>query len=262
LSLSLNHALATSRVSLVGFAAGILNGLIGIGGGVVIVPALIVHRQATPQQAVGSSLTAMVVFSTLAFALHFFYSPLSVTAVHFVVVIIAGIVGARLGAWLLSGLTTRWMLLLFSAFVFVMSARLLIQGLGLFEISATAITTPPTWAYATVGVFAGVCSGMFGIGGGGMVLLGLAVFFGLPVREGIPLALVVNVANAVSGSLHHARAGRVLWDEVWHMMPAAIVGIALGTVLAVWLPPDWLRVTLAGFFLFTAFRIGKQGLSR
>lgn len=248
-------------MSVVGFAAGILNGLIGIGGGIVIVPTLIVHRQATPQQAVGTSLTAMVVFSTLAFALHLFFAELSVSPLQFVVVLGAGIAGARLGAWLLSGLTTRWMLLLFSAFVFVMSARLLIQGLGLFATSATAIEVPPTWAYASVGLAAGICSGVFGIGGGGMVLLGLAVFFGLPVREGIPLALAVNVANAVSGCLHHARAGRVLWDEVWHMMPAAVFGIAIGTAFAVWLPPDWLRIALSGFFLFTAFRIGKQGLS-
>lgn len=254
--------LTANRVSVVGFAAGILNGLIGIGGGIVIVPALIVHRQATPQQAVGTSLTAMVVFSTLAFGLHFFYSELSVTPLQFVVVLGAGIVGARLGAWLLSGLTTRWMLIFFSAFVFAMSTRLLIQGLGLLPTSATAIAIPPTWAFASVGLAAGIFSGVFGIGGGGMVLLGLAVFFGLPVREGIPMALAVNVVNAVSGCLHHARAGRVLWDDVWHMMPAAVFGIAIGTTFAVWLPPDWLRIALGGFFLFTAFRIGKQAMSR
>lgn len=250
------------RVASVGFAAGLLNGLIGIGGGLVIVPALILHGRASPQVAVGSSLTAMVVFSSVAFAAHLSFADLGATAWQLVLALGAGVAGARFGAWILTGLTTRWMLLLFAALVLLMSTRLLIQGLGLFGVAESLVQTPPTWAYASIAFAAGILSGVFGIGGGGLVLLGLAVFFGLPVREGIPLALAVNIGNALSGCVHHARAGRVLWWEVARMMPLAAIGIAVGTVLAIWLPPAELRIVFSTFFLFMAIRIARQGLTQ
>ena len=45
----------------IGLGAGILSGVFGIGGGIVIVPALIYLAKFPPQQAVGTSLAALVV---------------------------------------------------------------------------------------------------------------------------------------------------------------------------------------------------------
>jgi uncharacterized protein len=44
----------------IGFGAGILSGLFGIGGGVVIVPALILLARLTPITAIGTSLAALL----------------------------------------------------------------------------------------------------------------------------------------------------------------------------------------------------------
>ena len=113
-----------------------------------------------------------------------------------------------------------------------------------------------------LGGLVGVLSGMFGVGGGGLVVLGLAVLFGMPVREGIPLALLVNVTNAMAGCIRHSRAGRVLWGEVRRMVPAALLGIALGTALAIWLSPDALRIVFGAFFLFMSVHVARQGMTR
>jgi uncharacterized protein len=45
---------------LIGLIAGVLSGLFGIGGGIVIVPALIYFAKMSPQQAAGTSLAALV----------------------------------------------------------------------------------------------------------------------------------------------------------------------------------------------------------
>ncbi len=113
-----------------------------------------------------------------------------------------------------------------------------------------------------IGFSSGVLSGVFGVGGGGLVLLVFAVLFGMPVREGIPLALLVNVTNALAGSIRHSRAGRVLWREVRRMAPAALAGITLGTVVAIWLPPDVLRIVFAAFFLFMSVHVARQAMHR
>jgi uncharacterized membrane protein YfcA len=46
------------------------------------------------------------------------------------------------------------------------------------------------------------------------------------------------------------------------MIPAAIVGIGAGAALALWLPPDALRVVFGGFFCYMGTRMARQALRR
>lgn len=260
------QALSTSRVTLMGLAAGTLNGLIAIGGGIIIVPGLILYRRASPEIAVGTSLAAVVVLSSIAFVLHASFTGLGIGAWGLAMVIASGIVGAQAGAWMLARLSTRWMLVLFAVFVFIMSVRLLAQGLGMglglgvVEVAWTG--APPSWSYPVIGFASGIASGLFGVGGGALVLLGFAVFFGMPVHQGLPVALAVNVTNALTGCARHGLAGRVLWREVVRMVPMAVLGILIGTVIAMWLPADGLRSVFGAFFLFMAIKIGRQAMRR
>lgn len=240
--------------------AGLLNGLIAIGGGIVIVPGLVKYRQAPPQVAVGTSLAAIVALSSVAFLAHVSFSEHGIGVVSLVSAVLGGIAGTQVGAWILSRLDTRRLLGLFGAFVLLLSLRLLWQGLGLGENGGQNQGVPPIWAYPVVGFASGVLSGVFGVGGGAMVLLGLAVFFAMPVQQGLALALAVNVTNALAGSIRHSRAGRVLWPDVARMVPASLAGIALGTALALHLPADGLRLIFGGFFAFMALRIGHQAM--
>ena len=123
--------LSGPRVAQIGFVAGALNGLIGIGGGIVMTPGLIAYGRTSPQVAVGTSLGAVVVLSFAAFVLHASFGGLSLSTSSIVVVVGAGMAGAQLGGWILARLTASWMLLLFSAFLLVMSVRLLIQAFGI-----------------------------------------------------------------------------------------------------------------------------------
>lgn len=258
--------LSALRSSMLGFVAGALNGLIAIGGGIVMTPGLVVYARASPEVAVGTSLAAVVVLSSIAFLMHASFAGLETSALAIATVVIAGMLGAQLGAWILARLSASWMLMLFSAFLLVMSTRLLIQALDIDAGSAGDASQwrgePPAWAYPVIGFASGILSGVFGVGGGALVLLGLAVLFGMPVREGIPLALLVNVTNALAGCIRHARAGRVLWREVRRMLPAAVVGVALGTATAIQLPADVLRLVFGTFFLFMSFRVARHGWLR
>lgn len=260
------RALSDVRASVLGFAAGILNGLIALGGGIVITPGLVVYGRASPEVAVGTSLAAVVVLSAVAFLMHASFGGLGLSVSGIVGVVVAGMVGAQVGGWLLARLTASWMLFLFAAFLLVMSTRLLIQALGL-DVGLGAAPgewhgVPPWWSYPAIGFVSGILSGVFGVGGGALVLLGFAVLFGMPVREGLPLALLVNVTNALTGCIRHSRAGRVLWREVRRMVPAAIAGIAIGTTVAIWLPPDTLRLVFGGFFLFMSGHVARQAVGR
>ncbi len=248
-----------TAISIIGFIAGLLNGLIAIGGGIVIVPGMIRYRQATPQIAVGTSLVAIIVLSSVAFVAHFSLSNQVIGLTEMLSAVLGGILGTIVGGRILARLDTRGLLKLFALFVFILSLRLLSQGLGI-GFSAEVISIPPNWAYLVVGFASGVLSGVFGVGGGAMVLLGLAVFYGLPIQQGLALALAVNVTNAFAGGVRHAGAHQVLWRDVLRLIPTALIGIAVGTTLALHLPADSLRLVFGGFFLFMAFRMGRQAM--
>ena len=71
-----------------GLLAGVLNGLVGIGGGIVIVPAMI-RRGFTPQEAVGTSLATVVALSAIAFSVHALVTGISLGGAGFATVVVA-----------------------------------------------------------------------------------------------------------------------------------------------------------------------------
>jgi uncharacterized membrane protein YfcA len=79
----------------IGFLAGILAGLFGIGGGVVIVPALLVFMNMKPESATGTSLAALVLpVGILGAAYYWKHGAVDVRGA----LLIAA--GLTLGAWL------------------------------------------------------------------------------------------------------------------------------------------------------------------
>ncbi len=84
----------------IGLGAGVLSGLLGIGGGIVIVPALIYLAKFAPQQAVGTSLAVLVLPIGAAIGAITYYRAghLDVKAA---LILVAGMaVGATLGSQL------------------------------------------------------------------------------------------------------------------------------------------------------------------
>lgn len=243
------------NTALIGFAAGVLNGLIGIGGGIVIVPGLILRRKLDVRTAVSTSLGAILLLSVVSFALHVSVTGYSLSWTGSLLVIAAGIAGAQAGIFLLNRIPRRAVIVVFAGITLFTAVRLITQALGWAEAPAVQGTVPPWWAYPLLGSLSGLFSGLLGIGGGGYVVLGFSVFWHQPIQGSLPIALAMNVANALSGVWAQRRTGQVRWREIGRLVPAALAGIAIGTTLAVTLPADILRIIFGAFFAFMAGRL-------
>jgi hypothetical protein len=246
------------RAAGLGLLAGVMNGLIALGGGVLITPLLVVAG-VNPQIAVGTSLAAVTMLSCIGFTAHFLLGGISLGLVPIVAAVGGGGAGTVLGSKILARLTPHWMLILFAIIQILVAIRLIDQGLGLALLGEVIPGGAPLWAYVALGLFAGTLSGIFGVGGGALVLLGLAAFYGVPVVEGLAIALALNVTNALAGVVHHARQGRVLWQELKILMPTAVIGIGAGAALAHELPADAMRVVFGGFFMFMGIMLAQKG---
>ncbi|MCZ6557680.1 MAG: sulfite exporter TauE/SafE family protein [SAR324 cluster bacterium] len=249
--------LFSPRLALIGLGAGLLNGLFSIGGGILLVPGLIILRNVTPRVAVSASLGAVLLMSIVALAAHVYVSGFSMSLEGAGLLILAGMAAAQLGGWLLNRLSQRWIFFIFSGLTLFSAAHLL--ALALAIVPPLSHGEPPLWSYPLIGAVSGVFSGMLGVGGGGLAVLAFSIGFDTPVLGGLPMALAVNVFNSLSGVLAQAGKGNVLWSDVLRIFPATLVGIAAGVALAVWLPPDGLRIIFALFFVYIGTSMFKMG---
>ncbi|NJN20338.1 MAG: sulfite exporter TauE/SafE family protein [Leptolyngbya sp. RL_3_1] len=114
-----------------------------------------------------------------------------------------------------------------------------------------------------LGLVAGTLSGLFGIGGGMVIVPGLFYLFGvmgLPEMTLMHLAagtsMTIMIFTATSSMLSHHLRGNIQWPILWRILPAIAVGVILGKLLANQLNSQWLEGFFGLFLLAVALKLG------
>jgi len=117
-------------------------------------------------------------------------------------------------------------------------------------------------AYLALGAIAGLMAGLFGVGGGAIMVPVLALLFArldLPNAHLMHLALGTSMAAIVFTSLAslraHAAREAVLWPAVRGMAPGIVLGTFLGAMLAGQLPTRPLAWFFAAFMSYVALQL-------
>jgi uncharacterized protein len=123
------------------------------------------------------------------------------------------------------------------------------------------------FASLLLGMFSGILAGLFGIGGG-LVIVPVLVFLftahGLPTDLIMVMAIATSLATiiptATSSVLAHHRLGSVLWDKVFRLVPGVILGAILGAAVAGHINAGFLRAIFIIFLLYVGIQmaIGVQ----
>jgi uncharacterized membrane protein YfcA len=114
----------TLQLAVIGTAAGFYSGLFGIGGGVVIVPLLVLWLGYGEREATGTSLAAIVVMAAAAAVLQAGYG--NVRAGYGLAVGVPAVGGVLVGTWLQQRIPIRWLTLGFAALLVGVAAELLL----------------------------------------------------------------------------------------------------------------------------------------
>lgn len=116
--------------------------------------------------------------------------------------------------------------------------------------------------YLGFGGLAGILSGMFGIGGGVVIVPFLVWLFagrGFPPESimvtAVATSLATIVVTSVSAVHAHHRRGAVDWATVLRLAPGILLGSVLGSVIADHLPVQWFKLIFALFLLYVAARL-------
>ncbi|MCR6650468.1 MAG: sulfite exporter TauE/SafE family protein [Cellvibrionaceae bacterium] len=117
-------------------------------------------------------------------------------------------------------------------------------------------------AYAGLGAMVGLLAGMFGIGGGGVMVPVLTMLFvaqGFPAEHLVHLALATSMAAIVPTALASLRAhhqhGAVLWPVVVRMTPGILLGTFTATFFASVIAAKPLAIFFSVFMAFVALQL-------
>ena len=130
------------------------------------------------------------------------------------------------------------------------------RGTGRPDVEAAAPTAhAPVGAIVVVGVLAGFLAGLFGVGGGILIVPGLVLAAGMDQRlaHGTSLAAVlpISIASLVTYATHD----NVDWDVAWWLAIGAVAGAVIGTKLLHVLPHRTLGLLFAGLLIVSAVRL-------
>lgn len=211
-----------SLLLVVGLGAGFLSGVFGVGGGILVVPGLMVFVKMEQRRAHGTSLAAVLPISAASLVTYWLHDHVDWPVAVWLTVGALG--GAYVGASLLAVISKRNLALVFAVVLGVIGVRLF------FTVSGTGrddITVGLAFAYVVVGVCTGALSGLLGVGGGAIMVPIMAVVFGVPsvIAKGTSLAVIIP--TALMGTLRNRSNQNV---DLGAAVVVGITGIAMAVV--------------------------------
>jgi uncharacterized membrane protein YfcA len=119
-----------------------------------------------------------------------------------------------------------------------------------------------------IGAVAGLLSGLFGIGGG-IVLVPFMIWLfnsnDFPANSIVHMAIATSLATiiptSISSVLAHQRIGTLQWSAVLLIAPYMFFGALLGSMLAGQLSGELLKSVFAGYLIIVAIRLWLQNTS-
>lgn len=109
--------------------------------------------------------------------------------------------------------------------------------------------------YVFTGLLAGAVGGLLGVGGGIVLIPVLTLFFGHPIHLAIAVSLANSAAVAVSGSLRYYRQNLLQVWVIRYLIPTAVMGALIGSVVANRLPQRILMLIFSIYLFFVIIQL-------
>lgn len=111
------------------------------------------------------------------------------------------------------------------------------------------------WQMSLVGLGAGLTSGLFGVGGGIVIVPALMILWGIEAHKAIGVSLAVILPTAAVGMWRHWQAGNVDFRLALLLVMGSVVGGYIGAGLATQLPADTLKRIFGGFLILIGLKL-------
>ncbi len=235
----------------IGLAGGIFGGLAGLGGGVVMIPLMVILGKLTQHAAHGTSLVAIVFTGLIGSTTYFFNGCVDWKAS--LVLAVCAMLTARVGALYAHSLPEKKLRKAFGFFLVLVALLLISKG----TIMGMSYRAGPSLYYVVLcltGIFTGFASGMMGIGGGGIMIPLLVILIGMPQHLAQGTSLLAMVPGSAIGASTYYRLGNVAKKIAPGLAIGAAAGGYFGATFAYLMPEFYLKLIFAGVSIWMGIR--------
>lgn len=244
------------RLALIGVIAGFFSGLFGVGGGIVIVPLLVMMLGFGQRLASGTSLTAILptaVAGSIGYLLRGEVDWIAAAC-------LAGgaIVGSLLGAWLMHIIpqgVLRWLFIIMQLGMAIRLAFLIPERGITLDYDLVGVL-----AMAGLGLFTGILSGLLGVGGGVIVVPGMMILFGMGDLVAKGTSLLMMIPTSITGTLANLRRGNTQVRSAVIIGALAVPASFGGVAVAAAVPPQMGSILFAALLLFTSAQLAYRAI--
>jgi uncharacterized protein len=111
---------------------------------------------------------------------------------------------------------------------------------------------------ALIGLIGGISSGLFGVGGGVVMVPAMLFFTVLAIRDtqqAVGTSLIVIIPTAIIGAFKHKTLGNINWPIALMLVPGAIVGGWIGASLTAEISSENLKRLFGGFLILVGAKL-------
>ena len=245
-----NSEYSIGRVVAIGVGAGLLSGMFGVGGGILVVPALVLMLRFDQRLANGTSLGAVLPISVASLVTYWSHDNVDWPMALWLV--IGALAGAILGTKWIHVLPRKVLGYLFAAMLIATAIRLFIPMTADGRDAITAVTAI---ALVFIGLATGTLAGLLGIGGGVVMVPAMIVFFSElnVVAKGTSVAVIIP--TSIMGTWRNWKADNIDLKVAAIVGFGGIVSAVAGGVIADQMSEDLSNILFASLVLVVAARM-------
>lgn len=217
---------------LVGAAVGMLGAMLGIGGGMVIVPALVFLWHYEPQLAIGTSMLVVLLNAISGTLGYWREGKVCLDAAWKFA--LATVPGAFLGSYASEYLQGRMFFLVFGTFFVLAAIQMYLKaGKKQAQQQDTQVPANYNWQLGVVcSIFVGFLASILGIGGGIVHVPMMVYVLGFPAHVAVATSTCILAVSSVAGVVSHGFLGHISWLSGLLIGAGAFAGAQIGVRLA------------------------------
>jgi len=241
---------------LLGFAAGILGSMIGLGGGIIMVPVL-TFLGFSPTAAASNSLFAALsnsIASTITYSRQ--------KRIEYSLGLKLGLLaipGTVLGAVISTDVTPEIFKMLFGLVLIVSAAYIFLRKK--FETREKTISNQMIVFAVGASFFAGIISSFFGIGGGIVFVPLMVVGMGMAMKKAAPTSQLILLFVSLSGVISHSILGHPDFTQAGFLAIGSFIGGLVGARLSLDIKERYLQILVSVVILIAAAKLFFDSVS-
>ncbi|MSY40971.1 MAG: TSUP family transporter, partial [Actinobacteria bacterium] len=192
-----------------GIGAGLISGFFGVGGGIIVVPIMVIGLHFAQKKAQATSLV-MISFGGVAGVTTYALAQ-NVAWLPALFIVLGSLAGAWIGAQIVQKLPDQKLQIAFGVLLILIALRMFFSNPSDGGNELPAITALVILGYLASGFAMGIFSAMLGVGGGILLIPILIFFFGFSQLLASGTSLAVMIPTALLAATRLTRAGLTNW---------------------------------------------------